>query len=72
MNELKRTQTGPSPINKDNMAAIMMVNQSRPTTLTRHIVIQWFAIQEWKQAGDIVMQYINSNTSIPATILLTP
>ena len=61
MNELKRTQTGPSPINEDNMAAIMMVNQSRPTTRTRHIDIQWFAIQEWKQAGDIVMQYINTS-----------
>ena len=50
-----------SPINEDNMAAIMMVNQSRPTTRTRHINIQWFAIQEWQQAGDIVMQYINTS-----------
>jgi len=61
MNEMKWTQTGSSPINKDNMAAIMMVNQSRPTTRTRYIDIQWFTIQEWKQAGDIVMQYINTS-----------
>jgi len=63
MNEMKRTQTGPSPINKDNMAAIMMVNQSRPITQTRHIDIQWFVIQEWKQAGDIVMQSINTSNN---------
>jgi len=60
MTELKRAQSGPSPINKDNMAAIMMVNQSRPTTRTRHIDIQWFAIQEWKQKEDIIMQYIKT------------
>jgi len=63
MNEMKRTQTGPSPINKDNMAAITMVNQSRPITQTRHIDIQWFVIQEWKQAGDIVMQSINTSNN---------
>ena len=60
MTELKRLQSGLSPINEDNMAAIMMVNQSRPTTRTRHIDIQWFAIQEWKQAGDIIMQYVRT------------
>ena len=40
MNELKRVQSGPSHINKDNMASIMMVNQNHPTTCTRHIDIQ--------------------------------
>jgi len=61
--KLKRAQSEPSPINEDNMAAIMMVNQSRPTMRTRHIDIQWFAIQEWKQAGDIIMQYVRTGNN---------
>ena len=44
----------------DNKAAIMMVNQQRPTTRTRHIDTQWFAIQEWKVFGEIVLGYIKS------------
>ena len=27
---------------------------------TRHINTQWFAIQEWKERGDIILQYINT------------
>ena len=23
-------------------------------------MVQWFAIQEWKQAGDIIMQYVRT------------
>lgn len=61
MNELRRMQKGPSPINEDNMACIMMVNQRRPTTRTRHIDIQWFAIQQWKEEGKIIMQYISTH-----------
>ena len=41
MNELKHMQSGPSHINEDNMASIMMVNQNRPTTRIRHIDIHW-------------------------------
>ena len=55
-----RAQSGPSPMHEDNKAAIMMVNQQRPTTRTRHIDTQWFAIQQWKKLGDIVMDYINT------------
>ena len=40
MNELNRKQCGPSLILEDNKAAIMMVNQQRPTTRTRHIDTQ--------------------------------
>jgi len=50
MNELKRTQSGPSHINEDNMALIMMVNQN-------------LAIQQWKEMGDIVLQYISTHES---------
>ena len=60
MNELGRKQIDPSPIGEDNKAAIMMVNQQRPTTRTRHIDTQWFAIQEWKQLGEIYLTYIRT------------
>ena len=60
LNGIGRKQVGPSPIHEDNKAAIMMVNQQRPTTRTRHIDTQWFAIQQWKKLGDIVMEYINT------------
>ena len=60
MNGIGRKQNGPSPLHEDNKAAIMMVNQQRPTTRTRHIDTQWFAIQQWKKLGDIVMEYINT------------
>ena len=41
------------------MAAIMMLNHQRPMKRMRHIDTQWFAIQEWKQRGDIILQYVN-------------
>ena len=36
LNGIGRTQNGPSPIREDNMAAIMMINQQRPTKRTRY------------------------------------
>ena len=37
----------------------MMLNHQRPMKRMRHIDTQWFAIQEWKQRGDIILQYVN-------------
>lgn len=48
------------PFANDNKACIMMVNQGRTTNCTRHLAIQWFAIQEWKQNRDIEVFYIPS------------
>jgi hypothetical protein len=42
----------------DNEAAIAMINECKPTTRSRHIDIQHFAIQEWHQCGAIVMHHI--------------
>lgn len=53
-------ETGPSPIGEDNKVAIVMVNQHRPMTRTQHIYTQWFAIQEWKQLGDIYLTYVKT------------
>ena len=52
------TQDGPTPLYEDNMAAIAMINECKPTPRSRHIDIQHFAIQEWQQRGIIVMHHI--------------
>ena len=43
---------------EDNMSALNMVNSKIPTERSRHIDIQHFAIQDWKDAQDIVMHHI--------------
>jgi len=48
----------PTPLYEDNMSAIQMINARVPTERSRHIDIQHFAIQDWKDAGDIVMRHI--------------
>jgi len=58
MKELGFPQSGPTPIYEDNKSAINMINARIPTERSRHIDIQHFAIQDWKDAGAIVMQYI--------------
>ena len=58
MHELGFTQHSPTPIYEDNKSAINIVNAKVPTERSRHIDIQHFAIQDWKDAGDIVMRYI--------------
>ena len=54
----KSGPASPTPIFEDNDAAIKMINNEAPTERARHIQIQHFAIQEWLQAGDIVMKFI--------------
>jgi len=58
MTELGFPQDEPTPIYEDNMSAIKMINARVPTERSRHIDIQHFAIQDWKEAGDIVMRHI--------------
>jgi len=45
-------------IYEDNKAAIEMINDSKPTTRSRHIDVQHFAIQEWRDRSDIEMRHI--------------
>ena len=58
LKELQFEQLLPTPIHEDNMSAIKMVNARVPTERSRHIDIQHFAIQDWKDNGDIVMNFI--------------
>jgi len=45
-------------IYEDNKAAIDMINDSKPTAHSRHINVQHFAIQEWRDHGEIEMRHI--------------
>ena len=58
LKELGFPQDGPTPIYEDNMSAIQMINAKVPTERSRHIDIQFFAIQDWKEALEIVMIHI--------------
>jgi len=58
LRELGFEQSDPTPIYEDNQSAIKMINARVPTERSRHIDIQHFAIQDWKDAGDIVMIHI--------------
>ena len=58
LKELGFPQLGPTPIYEDNMSAIKMINARVPTERSRHVDIQHFAIQDWHDAGDIVMRHI--------------
>jgi hypothetical protein len=42
----------------DNQASITIINEHKPTTHSRHIDIQHFAIYEWRAAGDIIVHHI--------------
>jgi Reverse transcriptase (RNA-dependent DNA polymerase)/GAG-pre-integrase domain len=58
LHDLGYTQSTPTPIYSDNEAAILMTNANKPTQRSRHIDIQWYAIQECMQRGDIILRHI--------------
>jgi len=49
---------GPTIMYYDNQSAINMINAHVPTERSCHIDIQHFAIQDWKDSGAIVMEFI--------------
>ena len=56
--ELDFACEGPTPIYKDNVSTIDTVNSSVPAEHDRHIYIQYFAIQDWKELGCIKLIHI--------------
>ena len=58
LTELGIDQAEATPLYVDNMAAIAMVNENKPTTRSRHIDIQHFDVQEWRQRNIIVLHHI--------------
>jgi Reverse transcriptase (RNA-dependent DNA polymerase) len=71
LHQLNYSQTDPTPIYEDNQAAIAMINSTKPTPRSRHIDIQYYAIQEWKQRGILTMQHI-AGTICPPDALTKP
>jgi Reverse transcriptase (RNA-dependent DNA polymerase) len=69
--ELGFEQREPTPIYEDNRAAIDMVNANKPTERSRHIDIQHFAIQGWKQRKILVLKHLSGIVS-PSDALTKP
>jgi len=53
MNDLGLLFPKATVIYEDNKAEINMINKSKPTARSCHINIQHFAIQEWRNRGEI-------------------
>ena len=58
LSDLNLLPNKPSIIYEDNKATIDMINDSKPTARSRHIDIQHFAIQEWRDRGEIELKHI--------------
>ena len=58
LKELGFEQPGPTTLYCDNQSAINMVNARVPAERSRHVDVQHFAIQDWKEAGDITLSFI--------------
>jgi hypothetical protein len=52
-------QTKPTVIFNDNLSALKIINDNTsPTEHKRHMDLRFFAIQDWREVGDIVMSHI--------------
>ena len=59
LKQLGYEQRGPTVIHIDNLSALNIINNNTsPTDRTRHLDLRYFAIQDWREAGDIVMEHI--------------
>jgi hypothetical protein len=58
MKELGFQQHKATILYEDNQSTIHMVNSGKPTEQSRHINIQYFAIQDWKRNGNIQLCHI--------------
>jgi hypothetical protein len=56
--QLGFAQVGPTQLHEDNESTIKMVNADKPTERSRHIDIQYFAIQDWRKAGHIFLTHL--------------
>ena len=58
-------QKEPTPIYIDNLLTLKMIHDNTsPTDWTRHIDIRYFAIQDWRLNGDIIMVHIKGILNI--------
>ena len=64
LHDLGFTQNNPTPIYEDNEGTILIAKNWKPSGWTRHINIQYFAIQEWVNKGLVVLWWISSKLNI--------
>ena len=59
LKQLHFEQTEPTPVYIDNLSALKIINDNTaPTERTRHMDIRFFALQDWREDGDIKMIHI--------------
>ena len=59
LKELGFKQKEATPIYIDNEPALKIINENTaPTDRTRHMAIRFFALQDWRLDGDIIMIHI--------------
>ena len=71
LTDLGFEQQSATPIYCDNQSTIKMVNSQIPTERSRHICVQWFAVQDWKEQGHVLLQFIQGIIN-PADDLTKP
>jgi len=59
MTQLGFPSKGHMILHCDNQSTINMINAHVSSECSHHIDIQHFALQDWKDYGDIVMKFIN-------------
>ena len=64
LKELDFEQVGPTPIFEDNEATIKIVNHDAPTERTRHMDIRFFALQDWKREGSVILKKISGTLEV--------
>ena len=53
-------QTNPTPIYIDNESALKIINHNTsPTEQTCHMDLRFFAIQDWRQKGEVTLRHIS-------------
>ena len=55
-----KVQTAPTDIYIDNISALKIIyDNCSPTERTCHMNLRFFSIQDWREAGDIIMKHNN-------------
>ena len=59
LKQLGEEQIAPTDICIDNLSALKIINDNcSPIERTRHMNLRFFSIQDWREAGDIIMKHI--------------
>jgi len=58
LHDLGYSEKDPTILYVDNQATINIVNEKRPTPRARHVDVQHFAIQEWRERELVKLSHI--------------